>query len=158
MRKFKPIVIIPWLPVLITILIFSSQQIRANHAIQATDNETNRETDGKMANKEVLSLFNNQIKYSLYIENKILISDKLEARHEWLEKFGTDSVSLETNADFAIDLFWTGWRVPGKENNADNFISLKKNDFRVEKVESKEFTDGIKELYIFLTDINTNLH
>jgi hypothetical protein len=25
-------------------------------------------------------------------------------------------------------------------------------------VESKKFTDGIKELHIFLTDINTNLH
>jgi hypothetical protein len=137
MKKFKPILPVFWLSVLIIVMIFNSQLTEANNANQVIDNEINKEIDKnidkdivkEIVKEEVWSLSNNQIKYSIYIENSKLISDKLEARHEWLEKYGTDSVSLETNADFAIDLFWTGWRVPGKENNADNYVSLNKNDF-----------------------------
>lgn len=107
---------------------------------------------------EIYTLVNDQIKYSVFIENGKLISDKLEAQPEWLEKFGTNSVSIETNTDFVLDLMWTGWRAPGKENNADNFISLSKNDFQLERTASKELMDGTKELRLYLTSNNKNLN
>ncbi|HMD13188.1 MAG TPA: alpha-galactosidase, partial [Bacteroidota bacterium] len=81
---------------------------------------------------------NNQVKILVKIENGELLSDRLETVPAWSEKFGSSQIaSLETDADFALDVMYTDWQAPGKANNADNPILLTKKDFDLDSTSVK---------------------
>src|SRR5271169_6675749 len=84
----------------------------------------------KFSGQKDLTLENNQVKVSVKIENGELVSDKVETISAWSEKFGSPGIaSIETDADFALDVMYTDWQAPEKANNADNPILLTKKDF-----------------------------
>src|SRR6267143_6196263 len=74
---------------------------------------------------EVHLLQNNLVKFSVYVGKDQLISDKLEAQSQWAAQNGAKSPpSIETDADFALDIMYTDWQAPGKANNSENPILL----------------------------------
>ena len=84
-----------------------------------------------------LTLENNQVKVSVKIEKGELLSDRLETVPMWSEKFGSLQIaSIETDADFALDVMYTDWQAPEKANNADNPILLTKKDFNLDSTAS----------------------
>jgi len=84
----------------------------------------------KFSGQKNLTLENNRVKVSVKIENGELVSDRLETVSAWSEKFGSSQIaSIETDADFALDVMYTDWQAPEKANNADNPILLTKKDF-----------------------------
>ncbi|MFB0566015.1 MAG: glycoside hydrolase family 2 TIM barrel-domain containing protein [Candidatus Aminicenantaceae bacterium] len=91
-------------------------------------------------------LSNNQIKCCLYIYEEKLKSEKLIAQTEWLKKFKNPSLAVENDADFGLDVMWTGWRAPGKVNNAENPVHFSRKDFNIERHEFRELNGGLKEL------------
>jgi hypothetical protein len=52
------------------------------------------------------------------------------------------AVELTTDAGFALEVVWTGWRAPGKANNADNLCVFTAADFRVREMQQRETPDG----------------
>jgi len=77
-----------------------------------------------------LLLSNDQIECSIVIDKENLISDTVKAQPQWLEKFASTYLTLVSDADFRLDITWSGWKAPGKINNADNQVSFSKKDFR----------------------------
>jgi len=91
-------------------------------------------------------------------ENGQLVSDRLDAQPKWVSQFGTRRTpSIETDADFALDVMYTDWRAPGKQNNADNPVMLTKKNFTLAKQESKEFAGGTKELSLYFKGNETTI-
>jgi hypothetical protein len=99
---------------------------------------------------------NEQIKYSVVLQDNELISDRLEAQPDWSSQFGTRPFAVETDANFALQVMWTGWRAPGKVNNAENPVIFSKEHFRLEKHDIKESPDGCKEIILFFKGIDTS--
>jgi hypothetical protein len=104
-----------------------------------------------------LFLSNGLIKYSIVLESDCLAGDRLAAQPDWLTERVEPSLSLETDADFGLDIMWTDWRAPGKANNADNLVVLSKADFRFEGHRERELPDGGKELELDFSGRNTPL-
>ena len=91
----------------------------------------------KSPGEKNLTLENNQVKISVKIENGELLSDRLETVPMWSGKFGSSqTASIETDADFALDAMYTDWQAPEKANNADNPILLTKKDFNLDSTSS----------------------
>ncbi|NIM89829.1 MAG: hypothetical protein GTO17_02660 [Candidatus Aminicenantes bacterium] len=101
-------------------------------------------------------LGNNQVKCSITFKDGKLISDRLEARPQWSSRFRTESLAVETDADFSLDVIWTGWRAPGKVNNAENPITLSKDHFQLVRYDFKELPGEVKELELFLKGMNSS--
>ncbi len=93
-----------------------------------------------------LCLANDLVKFSVILESDRLAGDELAAQHGWLTEQAERGLSLETDADFGLDIMWTDWRAPGKVDNADNLVVLSKEDFRFEGHRERELPDGGKEL------------
>jgi hypothetical protein len=106
--------------------------------------------------KQVLWLSNNQVKCSVIIEKGKLVSDKLEAHWQWLSEFETQPLVVETDADFALDVMWTGWRGPGKVNNAENPFTLSKRHFQLLKHDFKELPGEGRELNLLFEGVNSS--
>ncbi len=58
---------------------------------------------------------------------------------------------LETDAGFAVDVMWTGWRAPGKKNNADNPVMLGNGDFTFVRADEKTTECGSKVLSLYFS-------
>jgi hypothetical protein len=100
--------------------------------------------------KQTFWMSNDLIKCAVVFENGKLASDRLEAQPQWSAKFGARPFAIETDADFALEVMWTGWRAPGKSNNAENPITFGKQDFRFKRKEISEHPDGSTELAFHL--------
>ena len=105
--------------------------------------------------RKLLWLSNNQIKFSLFFEKGRLAYEKLEAEKKWLSKFGTNTVVVQTDADFALDIMWSGWHAPEKVSNAENPVVLTKEAFRLEHYDVRRL-ENTKELNLFLKGINNS--
>jgi hypothetical protein len=66
----------------------------------------------KEGNKQIFSLSNEQVKCSVTFKEGKLSSDRLEAQPEWLAEYRTRPFAIETDADFGLNVMWTGWRAP----------------------------------------------
>lgn len=110
----------------------------------------------KSDGQQIFWMNNEQIKYSVVLQDNELISDRLEAQPEWLSQFGTRPFAIETDANFALQVMWTGWRAPGKVNNAENPVIFSKENFRLEKHDIKESLDGSKEIILLFKGIDTS--
>ena len=88
--------------------------------------------------KQIFSVSNELVKYFIVFEEGKLISDRLEVQPEWLSEYRTRPFLLETDADFGLNVMWTGWRAPGNVNNAENPIMLSKHNFELVRHEIQE--------------------
>jgi hypothetical protein len=93
---------------------------------------------------------NGLIQRSVTFEDDALISDKLTALPDLVAGFGSEPFTLETDADFRLDLMWTGWSAPGKADNAENPIALTKADFVLVNAEQTDFPGRGGELKLLL--------
>jgi hypothetical protein len=107
--------------------------------------------------KQILRLNNEQVKCSVIFEEGKLSSDRLEAQPEWLAEYGTRPLAIETDADFALNVMWTGWRAPGYLNNAENPVVLSKHDFQLLHYEVQELSGKSKQLKLFFKGLNSSL-
>jgi len=110
----------------------------------------------KENSKQVFWLSNNQVKCTVTFEEGKLVSDRLEAQPQWSSRFGTQPFAVETDADFTLDVMWTGWRAPGKVNNAENPITLSKGHFQLVRHDFKEFPGKGQELDLFFEGMNNS--
>jgi hypothetical protein len=107
--------------------------------------------------KQILGLNNEQVKCSVIFEEGKLGSDRLEAQPEWLAEYGTRPLAIETDADFALNVMWTGWRAPGNVNNAENPVVLSKHDFKLLHHEVQELSGKSKQLKLFFQGLSSSL-
>jgi hypothetical protein len=105
-------------------------------------------------NSEKITLSNDRIILSICIKGGKLVSEKLMLDAKWSSDYGTKDITLVTDANFALEIVWTGWRAPGKLNNAENPILLTAKHFKLEKHEAKSFHNGIRELYLIFKGID----
>jgi hypothetical protein len=99
--------------------------------------------------KSILTIQNQQVQCSVQLNGDRLVSDRLEAQPAWASSVGGVAARIETDADFAIDLMWTDWDAPGRANNADNMITMTKSSFSFQRHETRETSDGTKELSLY---------
>jgi len=104
----------------------------------------------KVDGVQVFWLGNDQIHCSVFVENGTLMEDEISSTADWVSNFGSRVLTVKTDADFALDLMWAGWKAPGKENNAENPVHLRKKEFRLVQHVFKKAPDGSVELVLFL--------
>ena len=112
-----------------------------------------RKDDGK----QIFWLSNDQVKCSVIFEEGKLASDRLETQAKWLSEYGTQPFAIETDADFGLNVMWTGWRAPGNLNNAENPVILFKANFELLRHEVQELPGEGKELNMFFKGLNNSL-
>ncbi len=95
---------------------------------------------------QVFWLSNDQVQCSVSVKKAVLLKDELIPVPEWLAQFGAQHLEVVTDADFALDLMWAGWRAPGKVNNAENPSLLTKRDCRMVQHVFTKSRDGVVEL------------
>ena len=107
---------------------------------------------------KVLSLENDKVKLSVFFENNSLLSDQLEINNKWLNKLHLNKVSsIETDADFGLDVMYTDWSAPGKINNAENPVILFKRDFSLANYKINQYPDSSKELELYFKGKETSI-
>jgi len=111
----------------------------------------------KEGNKQIFSLSNSHVKCSVTFKEGTLSSDRLEAQPEWLAEYGTRPFAIETDADFGLNVMWTGWRAPGNVNNAENPVMLSRHNFQLLRHEVQELPGDSKELNLFFKGLNSSL-
>ncbi len=111
----------------------------------------------KEDSQQIFSLSNEQVICSVIFKEGKLSSDRLEAQPEWLAEYGTRPFSIETDADFGLNVMWTGWRAPGNVNNAENPVMLSKHNFQLLRHEVQELPGDSKELNLFFKGLNSSL-
>ena len=95
-------------------------------------------------------LRNDYVALNVSIRGDRLLSERIEVQPGWASRLKlTQSASIETDADFGLELMYTDWRAPGKQNNADNPVLLRKNDFAITGSDRAELAGGTQELCIF---------
>lgn len=95
-------------------------------------------------------LANELVQCAISIESNRLVSDEVKALPEWLSTFNsTSELAVQTDADFLLDVMWTGWTAPGKVDNADNPAELTKQNFQLAEHKIRELPGGGKELDLF---------
>jgi hypothetical protein len=102
----------------------------------------------KVDGTQVFWLSNDRIHCSVSVENGKLKEDELSPLPEWISKHGAQFLEAKTDADFALDLMWAGWKAPGKANNAENPVLLTKKDFRMAQHVFKKSRGGAVELVL----------
>jgi len=105
----------------------------------------------KEQSSQHFSLTNDLIRCAISFESNHLVLDEVKALPEWLSKFGPNpELAVQTDADFLLNVMWTGWTAPGKVDNADNPAELTKQYFQLAEHKLRENAGGGKELDLIL--------
>jgi hypothetical protein len=106
------------------------------------------EAGGQEKNQKqlVLTLQNEQVKCTVILEEGKLIADCLEAQHK-----------IKTDADFGVDVQWTGWLAPGKIHNADNPVMFTKKDFRLASMKTPDEAGEVRQVELTFKGVNNPL-
>jgi hypothetical protein len=107
--------------------------------------------------KSTLVLENSWVKCSVQLEGEQLVSDRLEILPAWASQVAGSAAAIETDADFGLDLMFSDWDAPGKANNADNLILMTKEYFSYTGNETRELSDGTKELALSFKGIGHSI-
>ncbi|UCH96752.1 MAG: alpha-galactosidase [Candidatus Aminicenantes bacterium] len=107
--------------------------------------------------KQVFWLSNNQVKCSVIFHQGNLEAECLETQPGWSALAGRRSHKIKTDADFGVDVQWTGWLAPGKIHNADNPVMLTKKHFQLTQLENPDNPDGKKELVFTFNGLDISL-
>ncbi|MFW6160557.1 MAG: hypothetical protein ACOC57_05390 [Acidobacteriota bacterium] len=100
---------------LLPVILFSSPQVKFGHQ--------------EVRDIQEFYLDNGIVILSLWIKDGIILHQHIQAKEDWMAAHNISFVQLRTDADFGLDLTWTGWRAPGKRDNAANPVRLTKSDF-----------------------------
>jgi len=84
-------------------------------------------------------LQNGKITCSIGFENGFLATEEMKM---------PDGNGYRSSIDYGIDVQWVGWNAPGKQNNADNLITLTSKDYFLRRPEIKKNPDGSLELIL----------
>ncbi len=84
-----------------------------------------------------------------------LIEDQLSS--ETLRPLEQRADAVQTDGGFSIDLMWTGWRAPGRQNNADNPVLFTSQDFRYTHSTRRQLSQDEEEVSLYLDGINSTL-
>jgi hypothetical protein len=104
-------------------------------------------------------LENDKIKFSVNFIDGLLQNDLLETKISWVKQSGGDyPSSVQTDANFGLDVMYTDWSAPGKINNADNPVMLTQKDFELVNQSSNELAGGIKELVFDFNPKETSIN
>jgi hypothetical protein len=103
----------------------------------------------KVDGVQIFWLGNEQIQFSVSVENGVLEEDQISPNPEWASKHGSQFIEVKTDADFALDLMWSKWKAPGKVNNAENPVLLTKKDFRMVQHVFRQSPGGAVSLALF---------
>lgn len=98
----------------------------------------------KENDRQVFRLGSEQITCSVIFEENKLAADVMEMQHHM----------IKTDADFGVDVQWTGWLAPGKLHNAANPVMLNKSYFQLADMETRTNADGSKELIFIFNSPN----
>ncbi|MDW3211466.1 MAG: alpha-galactosidase [Reichenbachiella sp.] len=90
------------------------------------------------------SLSNDLIGFALQIDNEQLTSE-----HFKIEK---SDLTLKSDGNFAVSIVWTDWIAPGMSNNAENPVTLTKEDFTIVNYKQNDL-----QLDLFLSGKSTSL-
>jgi len=104
-----------------------------------------------------LVLQNEQVRCTIRIQGDAFLGDRLETQRAWALGNDGSIASIETDGDFAIDLMYTDWDAPGKANNADNLITMTKSSFSYRRHETRESSDGAKELSLYFGGVGHSI-
>lgn len=102
----------------------------------------------------VLNLKNEQINYSIFFQDSQLMSDRLEKSKTKKNPGSFAGAMLETDADFCLQVMWTGWRAPGEKNNAENPVLFSEKDFRLVEYQKQTGPNKVQKLYLSLKGVN----
>lgn len=94
------------------------------------------------AGQQDFYLKNDLIQLSIQFRDGELFSETLSTMTQGKN---SESFCVETNADFNLDVMWTGWRPPGKDNNAENPVIFTKEDFVLIENEKHELNANDKQ-------------
>ena len=97
------------------------------------------------------------VRMTVVTDGGTLLSDRLETLPARSAGAGNDrGSSIETDADFGLDVMITDWQAPGRANNGDNPVVLTKSDFTFISAETRDLPGGAKELALrFASNVTT---
>ncbi|MBC7186419.1 MAG: alpha-galactosidase [Calditrichaeota bacterium] len=96
----------------------------------------------------IVVLENNCVVCSLRVENGQLVAETLAGQPGWLKAYGSCTVRVAADGDFALELFWTDWSAPGKKDNADNELTVAARDLQLLSVTSDDPASGSKQTHL----------
>ena len=90
------------------------------------------------------------------VEVKLLVHQGTltEESFSWKTRDKEKGPFFATDGNFALNVMWTGWRAPGKLNNAENPVVFAAQDFRVDSVATDTSAAGGRRLVLFLLGRN----
>jgi len=101
-----------------------------------------------------VTIQNQKVKVGVLVHKGVLSGDCIRVLPEWAARFHTKPVAIKTDADFALNVMWTGWRAPGKINNGNNPVVFTKKDFQfLEQKETKQ-PNGTQTIDLFFKGKN----
>ena len=100
------------------------------------------------------SISNGVATLTVAVDSGRIAYDRLALSPAWARKHDGNPSMVETDGNFAIDIFWTGWSAPGKANNADNAVTFTKKDFEMTGTETENTPRGGKQLNLFFKGID----
>lgn len=88
--------------------------------------------DSEFEGRRTISLQNQQVVLEVELQDGQLVGDRLatvaRGAQDGIATAGSEPFVV-TNAGFALEIMWTGWRAPGKVHNADNPVLLTARNF-----------------------------
>ncbi len=140
MNNIKKILLSLFITLFVSNFIFSFQE-----AISGKDIE---------GDNTIFWLKNNYLKLNIVTHNNKIIEEIIEPLEGWYPEDLPLPEVIKTDADFNIEIQWTGWLAPNKIHNADNPVNFTKKDFIIEYVDAYDFSNDDEELVFTMKGIN----
>ena len=134
MSAFRPRSLAAAALVAVLLLSCNARGQRVRSAERHTDNST------------VYTLANDRVALDVTVQTGKLMQERLAVQPAWAKEFGLLPSVLETDGDWSMNVMWTDWQAPLKQNNAENPVELSKRDFSVKSQSFDELEDGTTEL------------
>jgi hypothetical protein len=94
---------------------------------------------------------NSHVRCTVTLTNGRLTSDRLEILPNGSSN---GKPAVESDADFGLDIMYTGWDAPGKANNADNIVMFTKEQFTfVEAAQPAASSGEVQELRLLFKGV-----
>ncbi|MBN1339787.1 MAG: hypothetical protein JXA03_10720 [Bacteroidales bacterium] len=100
-------------------------------------------------------LENDRIASAVYLFNGKLLADSLYFLNHGDPETGYEGPVLVTDADFRLEVIWTGQKAPGNIDNADNILLLTKEDFVFQRAEEISSGAGNATVALFFKGLQT---
>jgi len=101
-----------------------------------------------------VALSNGAVNCSVTVRADGLLSDSIWVVSD--KPYGFKPALITSDADFAIDLVWTGWKAPNTLNNSEGRIMLTKKDFKVLDFKANS-NDAQATIVVTLHGVNSTL-